>query len=93
MLITKFLTGLFFLQFSTALSIARDFSGKYESLLKRVRKDKYMYMVVVECYELLKHILDILVVGDTERRYIMSFNQDQISFHHIKNLYVAILQS
>lgn len=62
------------------MSIARDFSGKYESLLKRVRKDKYMYMVVVECYELLKHVLDILVVGDTERRY----------YFFIKNIFISI---
>ncbi|KAL9145596.1 hypothetical protein ABFS82_13G054300 [Erythranthe guttata] len=55
---------------STALSIARDFVGKHESLLKRIKKDKYMYMAVTECYESLKYILDILVVGDIERRII-----------------------
>lgn len=27
-----------------------------------------MYMVVTECYESLKYILEILVVGDLERR-------------------------
>ncbi|GFQ05755.1 putative callose synthase 8 [Phtheirospermum japonicum] len=55
---------------SVALSIARDFVGKHENLLKRIRKDSYMYMVVTECYESLKYILDILVVGDMERRII-----------------------
>ncbi|XP_075498077.1 putative callose synthase 8 isoform X2 [Primulina tabacum] len=55
---------------STALSIARDFVGKYDTLLKRIRKDNYMYLVVIECYESLKYILDILVVGDLERRII-----------------------
>ncbi|KAK6134488.1 hypothetical protein DH2020_031770 [Rehmannia glutinosa] len=55
---------------STALSIARDFVGKHDNLLKRIRKDNYMYMVVTECYESLKYILDILVVGDMERRIV-----------------------
>ncbi|KAL3651083.1 putative callose synthase 8 [Castilleja foliolosa] len=55
---------------SIALSIARDFVGKHENLMKRIRKDSYMYMVVTECYESLKYILDILVVGDMERRII-----------------------
>ncbi|KAH6785388.1 hypothetical protein C2S51_037843 [Perilla frutescens var. frutescens] len=57
-------------QFSTALSIARDFVGTYDNLLKKIRKDNYMYMVVIECYESLKEILDYLVVGDMERRVI-----------------------
>lgn len=57
-------------KFSTALSIARDFVGTYNSLLKKIKKDNYMYMVVLECYESLKYILDILVVGDMERRVI-----------------------
>lgn len=43
--------------------------GTYNSLLKKIKKDNYMYMVVLECYESLKYILDILVVGDMERRY------------------------
>ncbi|XP_042020484.1 putative callose synthase 8 isoform X2 [Salvia splendens] len=57
-------------KFSTALSIARDFVGTYSSLLKKIKRDKYMHMVVVECYESLKEILDILVVGDMERRVV-----------------------
>ncbi|KAI3457533.1 hypothetical protein Pfo_014196 [Paulownia fortunei] len=55
---------------STALSIARDFAGKHDNILKKIRKDNYMYLVVTECYESLKYILDILVVGDMERRII-----------------------
>ncbi|KAK4487202.1 hypothetical protein RD792_006522 [Penstemon davidsonii] len=57
---------------STALSVARDFVGKYDNLLKRITKDNYMYLVVTECYDSLKYILDILVVGDLERRIISS---------------------
>lgn len=48
--------------------MARDFVGKDETLLKKIRKDKYMYSAVKECYESLKYILDILVVGDVEKR-------------------------
>lgn len=55
-------------QLSNALSIARDFEGKDEALLRIIKKDTYMYMVVIECYESLKYILEILVVGDLERR-------------------------
>ncbi|XP_020549899.1 putative callose synthase 8 [Sesamum indicum] len=57
-------------KFSTALTMARDFVGKNDNLLKKIRKDNYMYLVVNECYESLKYILDILVVGDLERRIV-----------------------
>ncbi|XP_021910821.1 putative callose synthase 8, partial [Carica papaya] len=57
-------------KFSTALSIARDFEGKDEVLFRKIRKDEYMYNAVKECYESLKYILDILVVGNQEKRYI-----------------------
>ncbi|KAL2476561.1 putative callose synthase 8 [Abeliophyllum distichum] len=55
---------------SIALSIARDFVGEDHNLLKKIRKDNYMYLVVIECYESLKCTLDILVVGNLERRII-----------------------
>ncbi|KAM3395924.1 putative callose synthase 8 isoform X1 [Capsicum galapagoense] len=55
---------------ANALSIARDFEGKDEMLLRIIKKDTYMYMVVIECYESLKYILEIVVVGDLERRVI-----------------------
>ncbi|KAL5736702.1 hypothetical protein ACOSQ2_031490 [Xanthoceras sorbifolium] len=57
-------------KFSTALSIARDFVGKDKILFRKLRKDKYMYCAVKECYESLKCILEILVVGDLEKRVI-----------------------
>ncbi|XP_031116196.1 putative callose synthase 8 isoform X1 [Ipomoea triloba] len=59
-------------QLSTALCIARDFVGKDAQLLKKIKKDTCMYLVVTECYELLKDILEILVVGDLERRIVSS---------------------
>ncbi|MBA0687573.1 hypothetical protein Goari_015098, partial [Gossypium aridum] len=57
-------------KFSTALSIARDFVGKDEKLFKRIRKDEYMYFCVKECYESVKCILEVLIVGDLEKRVV-----------------------
>ncbi|MBA0771153.1 hypothetical protein Gotri_019667 [Gossypium trilobum] len=57
-------------KFSTALSIARDFVGKDEKLFKRIRKDEYMYFSVKECYESVKYILEVLIVGDLEKRVV-----------------------
>ncbi|XP_050220253.1 putative callose synthase 8 isoform X2 [Mercurialis annua] len=59
-------------KFSTALSIARDFVGKDEILLWKIKKDKYMYSAVKECYESLKYVLEILIVGDLEKRVVSS---------------------
>ncbi|KAL5538392.1 hypothetical protein UlMin_042263, partial [Ulmus minor] len=53
--------------FSTALSIARDFLGKDEIIVKKIRKDNCMYYSVKGCYESLKYILEILIVRDLEK--------------------------
>jgi callose synthase len=69
-------------KFSTAVSIARDFKGKDVKLHKKMKKDDYMIFAVNECYESLKYILEILVVGDLERRIIAGIVdeiQDSIS--------------
>ncbi|KAL1299856.1 hypothetical protein HN51_044400 [Arachis hypogaea] len=57
-------------KFSTALTIAKDFEGKDEILAKKITKDKYMFYAVRECYESLKYVLEILVVGNLEKRII-----------------------
>ncbi|XP_023756013.1 putative callose synthase 8 [Lactuca sativa] len=57
-------------QLPVALSIAKDFVGEDANLSKRIRRDVYMYIAVKECYDSLKDVLDILVVGDMERRVI-----------------------
>ncbi|XP_012074237.1 putative callose synthase 8 isoform X2 [Jatropha curcas] len=57
-------------KFSTAISIARDFTGKDEILLRKIKKDKYMYSAVKECYESLKYVLEILIVGNLEKRVV-----------------------
>ncbi|GAA0169377.1 hypothetical protein LIER_23880 [Lithospermum erythrorhizon] len=55
---------------TTSLSIARDFMGTDASLLRRIKKDDFMYLVVIECYDLLKYIFEILLVGDLEQRVV-----------------------
>ncbi|KAI3712123.1 hypothetical protein L1987_70672 [Smallanthus sonchifolius] len=57
-------------QLPLALSIAKDFVGEDASLSKRIRRDVYMHITVKECYDSLKDILEILIVGDLERRVI-----------------------
>ncbi|XP_028190984.1 putative callose synthase 8 [Glycine soja] len=57
-------------KFSTALTIAKDFEGKEEILVKKITKDKYMFYAVRECYQSLKYVLEILVVGSIEKRII-----------------------
>ncbi|CAK7351703.1 unnamed protein product [Dovyalis caffra] len=59
-------------KFSTALSIARDFVGKDEILFRKIKKDKYMNCAVKECYESLKYVLEILIVGNLEKRVVSS---------------------
>ncbi|WJX67987.1 Putative callose synthase 8 [Trifolium repens] len=57
-------------KFSTALTIAKDFEGKEEALVRKISKDKYMFYAVRECYQSLKYVLDILIVGSQEKRII-----------------------
>ncbi|KAK7272638.1 hypothetical protein RJT34_29359 [Clitoria ternatea] len=57
-------------KFSTALTIAKDFKGKDEVLAKKITKDKYMFYAVRECYQSLKYVLEILIVGSMEKRII-----------------------
>ncbi|XP_012567622.1 putative callose synthase 8 [Cicer arietinum] len=57
-------------KFSTALTIAKDFKGKEEILVKKITKDKYMFYAVRECYQSLKYVLEILIIGSQEKRII-----------------------
>ncbi|KAK9688669.1 hypothetical protein RND81_09G002200 [Saponaria officinalis] len=60
-------------EFSTALSIAKDFSGKDEDFIKKIKKDSLMYCAVRECYHSLKYILlEILIVGELEKSVVSS---------------------
>ncbi|WZZ62199.1 hypothetical protein YC2023_062306 [Brassica napus] len=51
-------------------SMAKFVLDKDEALYRRIRRDEYMYYAVKECYESLKYILQILVVGDLEKKII-----------------------
>lgn len=42
--------------------------GRDESLIRKLKKDEYMYCAVKECYESLKYVLEILIIGDLEKR-------------------------
>ncbi|XP_024979448.1 putative callose synthase 8 [Cynara cardunculus var. scolymus] len=53
-----------------ALTVAKDFVGEDANLSKKIRRDVYMYIAIKECYDSLKYVLDILVVGDLDRRII-----------------------
>ncbi|GAU28412.1 hypothetical protein TSUD_54640 [Trifolium subterraneum] len=53
-----------------ALTIAKDFEGKEEALVRKISKDKYMFYAVRECYQSLKYVLEILIVGSQEKRII-----------------------
>ena len=65
---SKHISVLILYQFSTALSITADFVGKDEDLFKKIGKDIHMSCSVKECYDSLKHILDIVIVGELEKR-------------------------
>lgn len=49
--------------------MAAQFRGKDSDLWKRICYDKYMKCAVIECYESFKHVLKILVIGETEKRF------------------------
>ncbi|KAM3708622.1 hypothetical protein ACB098_02G111600 [Castanea mollissima] len=51
-----------------ALDMAAQFRSRDSDLWKRISADEYMKCAVIECYESLKHVLNALVVGDTEKR-------------------------
>lgn len=55
-------------QLSTALSIAKDFVGKDEDLIKKIKKVSLRYSAVKECYNSFKNILGIIAVGELEKR-------------------------
>ncbi|KAI3844011.1 hypothetical protein MKW92_016962 [Papaver armeniacum] len=53
-----------------ALDFAADFQSGDSDLWNRICADEYMKCAVMEGYELFKLILDLLVVGDNEKRII-----------------------
>ncbi|KAK4804696.1 hypothetical protein SAY86_004513 [Trapa natans] len=61
---------------SMAFSMAKDFVGEYHGLFRKIRRDKNMHDAVIECFESLKYFLDILVVGDLEKRIIANILEE-----------------
>jgi len=56
------------MQIPIVLDMAVQFRPKDTDLWKRISADEYMKCAVIECYESFKHVLNILVAGDTEKR-------------------------
>lgn len=59
-------------QIPIALDMAVQFRSKDSDLWKRICADEYMKCAVIECYESLKLVLNVLVVGETEKRYLVA---------------------
>lgn len=53
-----------------ALDMAAQFRSRDADLWKRICADEYMKCAVIECYESFKYLLNILVVGENEKRMI-----------------------
>ncbi|XP_061972546.1 callose synthase 5 [Populus nigra] len=53
-----------------ALDMAVQFRSRDADLWKRICADEYMKCAVIECYESFKHVLNILVVGEIEKRIL-----------------------
>jgi hypothetical protein len=51
--------------------MATQFRGRDSDLWRRICADEYMKCAVIECYESFKQILHDLVIGHTEKRYII----------------------
>ncbi|XP_073010773.1 callose synthase 5-like [Typha latifolia] len=71
-----------------ALDMATQFRSKDSDLWRRICSDEYMKCAVLECYESLKLVLDVLVVGENERR-IIGIIIKEIETNTAKNTFLA----
>ncbi|KAJ3679540.1 hypothetical protein LUZ60_017551 [Juncus effusus] len=53
-----------------ALDMAKEFRSRDSDLWRRICNDEYMKCAVLECYESCKLVLNLLVVGENEKRII-----------------------
>ncbi|KAL0903557.1 hypothetical protein M5K25_027945 [Dendrobium thyrsiflorum] len=53
-----------------ALDMAAEFRSKDSDLWKRICADEYMKCAVIECYESFKLVLNLLIIGENEKRII-----------------------
>ena len=62
--------------------MAAQFRGRDSDLWKRICADEYMKCAVLECYEFFQQILNTLVIGEAEKRWLLvSFLLMSISFN------------
>jgi len=62
------------MQIPIALDMAAQFRPRDSDLWKRICADEYMKCAVLECYESFKLVLNLLVVGENEKRYLPIFS-------------------
>ncbi|XP_008801869.1 callose synthase 5 [Phoenix dactylifera] len=71
-----------------ALDMAVQFQSKDSDLWKRICADEYMKCAILECYESFKLVLNLLVVGENEKR-IISIIIKEIEANIAKNTFLA----
>ncbi|OVA15866.1 Glycosyl transferase [Macleaya cordata] len=71
-----------------ALDMAAQFRTRDSDLWKRICADEYMKCAVIECYESFKLILNVLVVGENEKR-IIGIIIKEIESNISKNTFLA----
>jgi hypothetical protein len=60
------------LQIPIALDMAAQFRPRDSDLWKRICADEYMKCAVIECYESFKLVLNLVVAGENEKRYLLT---------------------
>lgn len=79
------------MQIPIALDMAAQFRPRDSDLWKRICADEYMKCAVLECYESFKLVLNLLVVGENEKRYLPVFSTlSCLPFKHIISYYSNI---
>jgi len=71
-----------------ALDMAAQFRPRDSDLWKRICADEYMKCAVLECYESFKLVLNVLVVGENEKR-IIGIIIKEIEANIAKNTFLA----
>ncbi|KAM7275814.1 hypothetical protein ACFE04_017680 [Oxalis oulophora] len=71
-----------------AVDMATEFRTRDSDLWKRICADDYMKCAVVECYESFKNVLNVLVVGENEKR-IIGIIIKEIEINISKNTFLA----
>ena len=79
-------------QIPVALDMAAQFQSKDSDLWKRICADEYMKCAVIECYESFKLVLNLLVVGENEKRSVANlFFFVKLDFFNLIMCHVCII--